>query len=134
MSYNTYRHEDELKATIQTLTHGTAARRMCHLHLGSEPLPNWEMIGDIITLCRSLIFPGFFGNDDVNAFSLEYRIGIECEQLKSALENQILAGLCIEQKTRTEAETISLQNRAEDIAQQFINRLPDIRQVMHTDY
>ena len=133
MSYNTYRHEDELKATIQTLTHGTAARRMCHLHLGSEPLPNWEMIGDIITLCRSLIFPGFFGNDDVNAFSLEYRIGIECEQLKSALENQILAGLCIEQKTRTEAETISLQNRAEDIAQQFINRLPDIRQVMHTD-
>ena len=100
MSYNTYRHEDELKATIQTLTHGTAARRMCHLHLGSEPLPNWEMIGDIITLCRSLIFPGFFGNDDVNAFSLEYRIGIECEQLKSALENQILAGLCIEQKTR----------------------------------
>lgn len=133
MSYNTYRHEEELKETIQTLTHGTAARRMCHLHLGSEPLPSWDLIGEIITLCRSLIFPGFFGKDDVNVFSMEYRIGIECEQLKTALENQILAGLCIEQKIRTEQETAILQQRAEDIAQQLISRLPKIRQVMHTD-
>ena len=133
MSYNTYRHEDELKETIQTLTHGTAARRMCQLHLGSEPLPSWEMIGEIITLCRSLIFPGFFGKDDLNAFNLEYRIGIECEQLKTTLENQILAGLCIEQKIPTGTETASLKQRAEDIAQQLISRLPDIRKVMHTD-
>ena len=133
MSYNTYRHEDELKETIQTLTHGTAARRMCHLHLGSEPLPSWEMIGEIITLCRSLIFPGFFGKDDLNAFNLEYRIGIECEQLKTTLENQILAGLRIEQKIPTGTETASLKQRAEDIAQHLISRLPDIRKVMHTD-
>ena len=128
----TYKNEEQLKATVRTLAKNDSLCKMCHLRLSSEPLPQQSIIQEIITLSRSLLFPGFFGDYDVNSYNLEYIIGIQCERLKAALENQILAGLVIEQSS-SEIGSDDKKIKAESIAAQFIAHLPELRQILHTD-
>lgn len=130
----TYKNEEQMKATVRTLANSESLCRMCHLRLSSEPLPQQTAIQEIITLSRSLLFPGFFGDCDVNSYNLEYLLGIQCERLKASLESQILAGLMIGQKkSDTQIGGDELKARAEDIAVQFIGKLPELRQTLHTD-
>lgn len=121
-----------MKSTVRTLANNDSLCEMCHLRLSSEPLPQQSIIQEIITLSRSLLFPGFFGDCDVNSYNLEYVIGMQCERLKAALESQILAGLVIEQSCNG-LNLDSMKARAEDIAAQFIVHLPELRQTLHTD-
>ena len=77
----TYRHEDKLKAVTSVLASKTSLGTMCHLCRGGESLPAQSSIQEIIDLCRAVLFPGFYGNDDVNIYNLEYFIGINCGRL-----------------------------------------------------
>ena len=138
-----------MKATVRALANGESLARMCHLRLSKEPLPQQNIIAEIITLSRSLLFPGFFSDCDVNSFNLEFMIGMQCERLKAALENQILAGVVLVGATTSHASDASscsrassaasdasveaLRLKAETMAADFIANLPELRTVLHTD-
>ena len=138
-----------MKATVRALANGESLARMCHLRLSKEPLPQQNIIAEIITLSRSLLFPGFFSDCDVNSFNLEFMIGMQCERLKAALENQILAGFMLVGATTghtsdasscsrassaaSDAGVEALRLKAEAMAADFIANLPELRTVLHTD-
>lgn len=138
-----------MKATVRALANGESLARMCHLRLSKEPLPQQNIIAEIITLSRSLLFPGFFSDCDVNSFNLEFMIGMQCERLKAALKNQILAGFMLVGATTghtsdasscsrassaaSDASVEALRLKAETMAADFIANLPELRTVLHTD-
>lgn len=132
MGNNTYKNEEQLKATARVLANNDSLCEMCRMRFGSEPLPQQAMIQEIIDLSRALLFPGFFGQYDLNSYNLEYIIGMQCEQLKTVLENQILAGLAIKRDC-SDNSLGTLKARAEQIAADFISHLPDLRKTLHTD-
>lgn len=129
----TYRHEDNLKQTVSELAKTASLDTMCHMHRSGKPLPAQSSIKKIIGLCRSVLFPGFFGSDDVNSYNLEYTIGIKCEQLYAVLSDQIIAGLTLEKGCDGELDYCGLEKAAEDLAQAFIAMLPEMRRILHTD-
>ncbi|MGN1246494.1 MAG: serine O-acetyltransferase [Muribaculaceae bacterium] len=141
----TYKNEEQMKATVRALANGESLARMCHLRLSKEPLPQQNIIAEIINLSRSLLFPGFFSDCDVNSFNLEFMIGMQCERLKAALENQILAGFMLVGATSdapscskassaaSDASVEALRLKAEAMAADFIANLPELRTVLHTD-
>ena len=149
MGNQTYKNEEQMKATVRALANGESLARMCHLRLSKEPLPQQNIIAEIITLSRSLLFPGFFSDCDVNSFNLEFMIGMQCERLKAALENQILAGFMLVGATTghtsdasscsrassaaSDAGVEALRLKAEAMAADFIANLPELRTVLHTD-
>ena len=149
MGNQTYKNEEQMKATVRALANGESLARMCHLRLSKEPLPQQNIIAEIITLSRSLLFPGFFSDCDVNSFNLEFMIGMQCERLKAALENQILAGFMLVGATTghtsdasscsrassaaSDASVEALRLKAETMAADFIANLPELRTVLHTD-
>ena len=140
MGNQTYKNEEQMKATVRVLANGESLARMCHLRLSKEPLPQQNIIAEIITLSRSLLFPGFFSDCDVNSFNLEFMIGMQCERLKAALENQILAGFMLAGSASGEASSAdddagveALRLKAEAMAADFIANLPELRTVLHTD-
>ncbi|MEE1338682.1 MAG: serine acetyltransferase [Muribaculaceae bacterium] len=108
-------------------------QQMCHLRMVGEPLPSEKLIAELIGLCRSLLFPGFFGGADVNGYNIEYTIGIQCERLKWLLENQILAGSLVGKTNVSTEDEKSIKEEAKHIAIDFIQRLPELRRVLHTD-
>lgn len=133
MGNNTYTNEEELKQTVRLLARDIDARGMCHMRFGREPLPRQGLIREIIDLCRELLFPGFFGSDNVNSFNLEYRLGLQCERLKSLLENQITACLVLASRDSAATGLDDLRRRATGITARLIVQLPDMRRLLHTD-
>ena len=129
----TYRHEDKLKAVTSALASKTSLGTMCHLCRGGESLPAQSSIQEIIDLCRAVIFPGFYGNEDVNINNLEYFIGINCSKLHRILVEQITAGLALDNDPDCPTSYSDLESRAEEIATEFVESLPELRRVLHTD-
>lgn len=134
MSTRRYDDEERLKDTVRQLSNNESLCAMCHLRLGFEPLPQESMIQEMIMLCRSVLFPGFFGKEDVNSFNLEYIIGLQCEKLKGIMENQLVAGLVFGKKSENGRYSLDrLLQKAEKVAARFIYKLPELRRILHTD-
>lgn len=107
-------------------------RDVCHQQNHNHPMPSIEALSDLVQLTRSILFPGYFGNASVNTKSMLFHIGVNIENLQTALTNQIKAGLCFESKVPDDiCETIDMQ--ATEKATQFISQLPNIRAALHTD-
>lgn len=120
-------HNDMFKETVDLLSDKNSLIGMCHLKNGEEPLPSLAAIEEIVDICRSLLFPGFFGDDNVNQSNIEYVTGVKCSRLYSLLVNQISAGSTLS-KSGCE-KTIS----AEETADKFMSQLAEMRRVLHTD-
>ena len=128
------------KMSVKDLTNqlGTAVRElsdkdsmggMFHEHRDGAPLPSGPALQEIVELCRAILFPGFYGNSNLNSQTLEYHIGVAVERLCHLLSGQILAGLCFCQETDAPCPT----ERAQQLAAEFIGRLPKLRRVLATD-
>lgn len=107
----------------------------------SVPLPSGKVLEDIIELVRSIIFPGYYGNCNIDTGTLKYHLGVNMERLYTLLIEQIMAGLSFADYMNVAAyaaynrQTINreLHRMATERAQAFIEQLPEIRRVLATD-
>lgn len=112
-----------------------------HEHRDGDPLPSQPALAEAMDLCRSILFPGFYGKSNVNNQNLIFHIGVALEKLYGLLCEQIQAGLCFSTgwgeveaygETYTSAQGTRKQKAAE-LARAFIQKLPALRQTLATD-
>ena len=84
----------QLGTAIQALSDTGTMGGLFHEHRDGAPLPSGRTLQEIINLCRAILFPGFYGNSNLNSQTLEYHIGVNVERLFQLLSEQIMAGLC----------------------------------------
>ena len=125
-------YKDTLNTTIEALSCKENIKDVCHLRRHGEPLPSQQSIARIVELCRGLIFPGFFGDSDVNSNNVVHYIGIRCEQLRDILTEQITAGLCFNTPNE-EINLIEIISSAQIKTNQFIANLPELRRLLFSD-
>lgn len=90
----TDRHEKTLTDMAEAMSYGGAVPGMCHFRRSGEPVPSQDAVKRMVGLCRSIIFPGFFGESDVSRYNVRYHAGLWIEELYEVLVDQITAGLC----------------------------------------
>lgn len=122
-----------LTETVEQLSQPDSLKGLFHQHREGYPLPSGKALEDIISLCRSILFPGYFGKSQVNIQTIKYQIGVSVEQLHKLLSEQILAGLCFSGDPKKTFNGRELKQQSEDLASQLIARLPEIRKVLATD-
>ncbi len=127
------RHEDAMEQTVQCLSEQNSLINMCHMRWRGEPLPSDDDVKRIITLCRRLIFPGFFGDSEVSRYNIVYHVGLACEELRRLLTNQIMAGLCFRVSCGEELDLYEIEREASRKAEEFIKSLPDLRVMLSAD-
>lgn len=93
------------------------------------PLPSIEKLKEVVDLLRSVIFYGYYGEPCVHPETIRYHIGVKMERLYHLLSEQILYGSCFNIQGHCSASS----ECAEDLALLFINRIPEIKRVLHTD-
>jgi len=112
-----------------------------HEHRDGDPLPSQPALAEAMDLCRSILFPGFYGKSNVNNQNLLYHIGVSVEKLYTLLCEQIQAGLCFATgwaeveaygNTYITAQDVRRQ-KAGELARAMIERLPVLRQTLATD-
>jgi len=117
--------------TIKLLSDKAGIKTVCHQQHEGSPLPSVPVLEEIVTIARSIIFPGYFGNSSVNIHNLNYHIGLSVEKLFGLLSEQILAGLCFDSEDNQ--EDAFCHKQAKELAAKFIARLPHLREVLTTD-
>ena len=97
-----------------------------------DSLPSAKALEEIVELCRSLFFPGFYGRSTINRATLKYIVGVSVERLMKLLTKQIAAGLRFQTKASHDDGDDNFYREAEEIAQKLLTLLPDIRKVLET--
>ena len=93
----------------------------------NRPLPSVDKIREIISIIRSLVFPGFFGNSQVRNQSVQYHTGVNVEKLYYILSEQIYNARIFEDDNQ------SVEKECQDKALILIDRLPEVKRLLSTD-
>ena len=130
---NLNKYSDIITLTVAKLSEYESARALCLHHHEGEPFPSEKVLQEIIMLCRSLLFPGYFGYANINSRNIASYIGVNTEKLYELLSEQILAGLCFTCDRSRDIDLDNLRGEAVKRAAEFIERLPVLRQILNTD-
>ena len=112
---------------VHELTSSESADALLYHHADGHPLPSFSVLTEIVDLCRAILFPGYFGHSGVSDATLVYHTGVNVESLYHKLITQVEAGLCSAEKSECN------RDEAENIAGEFISRLPHLRRLLATD-
>lgn len=107
-------------------------QEVCHKQTHNNPMPSVEVLKEIVTLIRSVLFPGYFGDAGVNPKTMLYHIGVNTDKIQMLLQMQIKAGLCFESRSE-EQICAEIDQIAEEKTIEFISQLPEIREKLYTD-
>jgi len=121
---------DVMNQTIAALSNMDNCRALCHQQNVDAPIPNTEVLGQVVDVLRSILFPGYFGSSLVNPQMLQYQIGVRVEEVNHLLAEQIFAGICFSDRT-IDLDQARLQ--AKEITVRFIACLPALRDKLSTD-
>lgn len=104
-----------------------------HEYRDSDPIPSAKVLEEIVELCRTIFFPGYYGKPSISHSTLKYNMGVTVEKLYNLLSRQIAAGLCLGKDTGDCDCDHAVSGQAEEICQRLIGALPRIRGVLETD-
>lgn len=122
----------QIQQSIDLLSHPDSLNYVCRQQMENHPMPSSDIIGKIVLLCRAILFPGYFGNADVNKDNVDKHIEQNIIILHQLLTQQIKSGMCFDNSTVDySCKTLEAQSIA--IATDFISQLPVIRDILHTD-
>lgn len=107
-------------------------------HISPANLPSRDAVIEIIKLLRVLLFPGYFGKQDLNPDALAFHVGDNLSTLRDMLLEQIGAALrhravrggdCAPADTDPEI----VKAKAEAVVVAFLQALPRLRELLATD-
>jgi serine O-acetyltransferase len=96
-------------------------------------LPSRAALVEIVEALRSVLFPGYFGDTDLDEETLPFHLGATLDRSLHVLGDQIRRGLCAACEQPDPRRCAQCDERAADLARQFVARLPAVRRLLATD-
>lgn len=123
-----------LSDTVEKLSDYSSAekRGFVYEYTDSDSIPSGKVLEEVVELCRSIFFPGFYGRSCINSDTLKYNIGVTVERLYILLKQQIAAGMSLNRNGENYSRA-DIKKRAETVALKTIAMLPDIKDTLITD-
>jgi len=87
----------------------------------------------IIDHLRMIIFPGYFGADDLKPDTMKYYTGAALDELSRLLAEQIKRGFCFSCAEGDDANCVLCEKKADEITLSLLNALPKIRSFLCSD-
>jgi len=125
--------ENKIAKTIQKLSDPSSYQSVCHQHNMGEPMPSIARLSKVVDLVREILFPGYFGNTSLRTNTTQHYMGVYVDELYELLSEEILAGMCFECVDENVNKVEKHQDKAKEIALEFIEYLPEIRRQLVTD-
>lgn len=93
-------------------------------------LPNRGIIIGIIKDLRRIMFPGYFGSENINATIPDYFIGNSLTKVYEDLYSQVELALSYENKSLDQKE---IKGKTDDICENFFKKIPCIQRILLKD-
>lgn len=98
---------------------------------GQKRLPDRREIIELLRAIRRVMFPGYFGSENITIISPDYFIGDQLTEIYTKLRRQIALAFHYVDSGESSAEEI--QERAEEVCGQFFSRLPWVHDMLLKD-
>lgn len=103
-------------------------------HLGHCPLPNYDEVIDCTEDLKDILFPGFRRREGLHMGNVGYHVGDLLDRLHDRLTTQIARALMHESRISRQGDPgIDFEAKGQQITLQFLNRLPELREILATD-
>jgi serine O-acetyltransferase len=116
---------DRLQATTNGLSRSSST--------ACQQLPSRTVLIGIIEDLRAVLFPGYFGEPELNPESLPFHLGAILDGVLHKLRVQVRSALCTLCDTPEPSRCAECDTRALRLAQAFLSRLPDVRHLLGSD-
>lgn len=117
--------EDRLKAAIAATVQSCADETTVD-HVGAALIPSKDVIIRILDVLQDVLFPGFFGRQELTTSTLEYHLGSEMMVLYDLLAEQISRSIRHECR-RTDSLCVECIRKGREEAVTFVEKVPDLR-------
>lgn len=124
---------EAITASLGELATGATYECICQDQDNELHLPSSERLGEIVRLCREVIFPGFFAQKPVHQSSLAYYQGVCIEELAHRLRREVYAGLCLKGQGDCGFSHEEARVRADVMTEAFVRWLPRLRTLLVGD-
>jgi serine O-acetyltransferase len=101
-------------------------------HVDSAPIPSTESVERILTLLRHLLYPGYFGEQELESESLLYHLGSETKEFYDLLSYQMACSLRLV-CTRRDRLCSRCIDQGQVLALDLIEKLPALRALLAGD-
>lgn len=133
MSNSQADHDVELPELVGALLESYRSDERAH-HINRRFLPSRDEIIEIIQLLLQLMYPGYYGRQDLTDQNLPFHVGVLVSQLRERLQRQIGLSLCYQRElTDCTCELVSFKQKAVELTATFLRSLPSIRAMLIED-
>ncbi len=124
-------NRDRLPAIIDDLVASSRDQNLL-AHVDAELTPSVEKAVEILQRTKRLLFPGYFNDQVLDNNQLEYAIGMEVTRLFEILSAEIALSIKHDCQ-RYDMVCTHCQERGQQEAIRFLERLPETRKILTTD-
>jgi len=104
-----------------------------HISKHDIPMPSVDELREIMELIRSVIFPGYFRNSEINRDIVAYYTGAKIDRIYRGFCEQINRGFCFCCQELVDGVCLDCERKAQTITELFIEKLPEIRRLLSLD-
>ncbi len=101
-------------------------------HIDAGSLPSRDAVIDLVKKLRELLFPGYFGKQNLSTRTLEYYVGELLGDIRTRLFEQV-QNVLRHQAARHGSPVQDFESAAEDIVHAFLEAVPRLRAILATD-
>lgn len=108
-------------------------------HLGHCPLPNYDVVIAIIEDVKEILYPGYQRREGLHMGNITYHVGDLIDGLHDKLTTQIARALRHDERVNGKPDTCNpleetdYEAKGQAMAIEFLNRIPDLREILVTD-
>lgn len=96
-------------------------------HINKRYLPSRDEAVKIVNLLLQLLYPGYFGRQDLTDEDVGYHVGVLLSTLREKLEAQIELCLCYRGEEEGRADVPRCRSEGRTITRKFLDQLPKLR-------
>ncbi len=125
--------DHDLPELVEALVESYRSDARAH-HINRRFLPSRDEIVEIVGLLMQLMYPGYFGRQDLTAQNLPYHVGVTLSRLRDMLQRQIGLCLCYQRElVDCGCELATFRSDATARTGAFLRALPRIRAMLLED-
>jgi serine O-acetyltransferase len=95
------------------------------------PLPDIQVLHQLMDRMRKVLFPGFFGHHEVHDASMKYYIGAHLDSIQRELGEQVYRGFGF--SCRYDSDCVKCRRNSDSATNAFLEKLPIIRDLLYSD-
>ncbi|MCP4150493.1 MAG: serine acetyltransferase [bacterium] len=125
--------KDSLEKVVNELCEPDSYGQVMYRDIHDVAMPSVRELGQIVDELRTVLFPGYFCDTDINRENISFYTGATVARVTGLLTKQLNSGFCVACFHDDNNFCSSCDTRARKSAIDFISTLPKIRRLLATD-